>query len=1412
MLGSLLVLSWGAGQRPLSAAPLRATEVPPALRPWVPWVLRGHEAQRCPLVDGGGGGNGGNGGEDGKPSCVWAGALTLAVDGKGGRFQQEWDVLAESLVALPGDLSHWPLDVRDGGKPISVVYHDGSLVVVLAPGRHRLTGVFQWPTPPDSLGVPTDTGIVALTVNGRRIDFPRRTADGDVFLQKAAAPAESDSLQIAVHRKLTDDVPLRLTTRLALEVAGKAREVTLGKSLPAGFVPHALESQLPARIEPDGRLRVQVRPGSWTLTLVARSTAEAGKPPQTVTRPAPDGPWKEGDEVWVFEAAPPLRVVTVEGVLPIDPQQTSLPDEWKKLPAYAMPPGATLTLAQHRRGDADPPPDQLTLRRQLWLDFDGRGLTVQDSISGVFRRSWRLTMGASEKLGRVSVGGVDQFITRLPDGRDGVEIRQGRASIVAESRIETPERDFPVAGWQHDFQGLNATLALPPGWHLLHASGADEVSATWLRDWTLLQLFLVLVAALAAGKLFGMRGGVLTLFALGLSVTQPEAPQWLWLAVLLGEALARVLREGKLGTVVRLYQLGTWIALVLVAVPFAVRELRVGLFPAQEAERPPEAAIAFFTEESPASAPPPPPPPTAAYDQQPHAMGSVRAKKAVKDQETIEMERLTQNSLGGSAGAGVGIVRAPAGDGLSGISARSLSRAAASVPAPAPAPAPSPDRAQNLATYDPSMVVQTGPGLPRWNWRTVTLGWSGPVEPGQRLSLWLLSPDLSAALAFLRVVLLAVLILLLLRQSRGIFRGWFTRAAGAAAALAVLLSGAPRAAAAEFPPAELLSQLRDGLLEKPACGSECASFGRMAIEAAPDRLRLRLEASAAAPAAVALPGHRDQWVPSDVLLDGKPGPRVLGAGDGSLWLLLPPGPHQIILDGPLPPRDAVQLRLPRKPVLVTSALRGWRLAGIGEDGEIADTLQLSRESAGEAAGPNAGGAAALTTTSLPPFVVVQRTLSLGLKWQVETRVTRSTPTGAAVLLNVPLLPGEAPLGENLRVAQGSVAVTMAPGENSFSWTSALEQRPALELKAASAPSFVEAWRLDLAPIWHADVAGIPPLQMESAEARVPEWRPWPGETVTIKVTRPTGSEGQTLTVDLATLTLTPGARSSQGVLTMELRSSRGAQHVVTLPDGATLEALAVDGVQQPLRAERGRVTLPLRPGHQTATLTYRDPVGLGVLYRSRAPDLGAPATNFQLELHLPADRWLLMLGGPRLGPSVLFWSHLLVLVLVALALARSSLAPLRAHQWLLLGLGLSQLPIPAAALVAGYFLAMGVRERSAPPARGWLYDLRQLGLVVWTAVALALLFVAVKEGLLSTPDMQVAGNGSDRMVLRWFADRVGAAPPAAWVLSAPLLIYRLAMLAWALWLAVALIRWSRWAWSCFVAGGLWQPLRARRDH
>ena len=70
--------------------------------------------------------------------------------------------------------------------------------------------------------------------------------------------------------------------------------------------------------------------------------------------------------------------------------------------------------------------------------------------------------------------------------------------------------------------------------------------------------------------------------------------------------------------------------------------------------------------------------------------------------------------------------------------------------------------------------------------------------------------------------------------------------------------------------------------------------------------------------------------------------------------------------------------------------------------------------------------------------------------------------------------------------------------------------------------------------------------------------------------------------------------------------------------------------------------------------------------------------------------------------------------------------------------------------------------------------------------------------------MHVAGNGSTAYALRWFADRSSDALPAATVISVPLWIYKLLMLAWALWLANALIGWLRAAFAAWTREGYWR--------
>jgi len=218
---------------------------------------------------------------------------------------------------------------------------------------------------------------------------------------------------------------------------------------------------------------------------------------------------------------------------------------------------------------------------------------------------------------------------------------------------------------------------------------------------------------------------------------------------------------------------------------------------------------------------------------------------------------------------------------------------------------------------------------------------------------------------------------------------------------------------------------------------------------------------------------------------------------------------------------------------------------------------------------------------------------------------------------------------------------------------------------------------------------------------------------------------------------------------------------------------------------------------------------MGFRTTTPAVDIGAPASNIELSLSKPRDRWLLGTSGPELGPAVLYWSELLVLILFALILGRIGLAPLKTWHWLLLGLGFSTFNWPVLGVVVAWLLACGAREKWQTDVNWWRFNLIQTGIGGLTVIALLSVVTALPQGLLGTPDMHVAGYNSYGDLLSWFADSSDSALPIASVVSVPLWIYKALILAWALWLSFALLRWLPWVWRCFSSQGYWRSKKGQ---
>jgi hypothetical protein len=920
-----------------------------------------------------------------------------------------------------------------------------------------------------------------------------------------------------------------------------------------------------------------------------------------------------------------------------------------------------------------------------------------------------------------------------------------------------------VTGWQTRFASVDAELNVPPGHKLLAAPGVDRASGSWASEWQLLDFFLVLIITIAVWRLFSPTAGVVALLALALSFHEMFAPTWLWLNLLVAVALLRVAPEGRLRQIVRGYQLLSAAALVFALVPFIAGQLRIAIYPQLEPQY--ESGgyglvggeVMDMMELVPASKEP--------------------AMRRLKDSSLVQSMPVESEQLDEIVVTGV-------------------------------------KQSQNFSRYAANAIVQAGPGIPSWRWNNYKLHWSGPVDAEQSMRLIILPSWLVSLLRFAEVALMllfAGIIAAEVANRRWRIPGGFTLGRSqSATVLAVvlfwsLLAASPQADA-QTPDADLLQQLEQRLLEPPDCVPRCAEIAAADVNVGLDAISMELSVHAMENIAIPLPGSAQGWRPDAVLVDGATNARVLRMANGSFWLYMTPGRHRVNLRGPVPAVDSLEVPFPTPARVINVTSDGWFVAGVKDRRLLAGSLQLTRLQTDDS-----GDAVRWESSRFPTFARIERTIELDLDWRVRTTVIRVAPAQGALTLDIPLIDGEAIVSGDFTVSDGRVLVSMDPQQHSVNWVSHLPLKSPLTLSAAEGAPWKEIWRFAVGNVWNASFSGLP--ESNSGEynsaIRVAEFDPRGGEQLTLTATRPEASEGSTLAFDSVALTTTHGNRSSDVSLALEYRSTRGAQHVIRLPADAEITSVVIDERAQTLRAEDGELTLPILPGQHSVLVTWRSNSGMGFRTVTPEVDLGAPAGNIDIGLQMPRDRWLLGTFGPQLGPAVLYWSELAVLIIFALILGRTGLAPLRSWHWLLLGLGFSTFNWQVLGVVAVWLLACGAREHIANSSLNWWkFNLLQVIVGGMTVIALLSVLTALPQGLLGTPDMHVTGHHSYGSVLGWFSDRSESALPIATALTLPMWIYKALILVWALWLSFALLRWLPWVWQKFSSDGFW---RSKKD-
>lgn len=1368
----------------IHAAPLKAKEVyvPPALSEWTRWIMHDKDDHFCPSAY--------NNADE--RECVWPGTLEIKADDKGASFIQNWTVKAEGFVIVPGNEEIWPQSVMANDAPVAVTNQEGRPSIMLKPGDYKVSGSFTWKELPGRIKVPDSTGLVSLSLNGVIRKSPVLDASGFLWLKEKASEEENkkteNRLDVKIFRMIEDKSPLEISTFIQMSISGEVRkEVLPPETLLAESSPAAISGSIPLKIDEKGEIRFEAKPGVWNIEIksVMQKIPEEG-----IMTSAPFGP-----ETWTFRPHPELRNVKIEGGIPIDPTQTTMPDEWKSFSSYMLKKDEGLHIREIKRGSASLTEGDLNLFRDFWLDFDGKGAVIRDQIKGRLDRRFFLGLEKEDySLGRVTSEGKDQLITEL--GKDlGIEMEKGTIDLSAVSRMDkiSSGRSFPV-GWNIRFQQAEGNLHIPPGWRLLAIQGGTAPDrATWLDRWTLLDFFAVLIISIAVSRLWSAVWGIVFFVGLTIISHEPFAPKSVWIFITITAAISAVIAKGRLKTgkaelASKIAHTAACILLAGSGIMFCYTQIRVAIYPQLEKQTVSDWEVRTVSVEDTSmsineqklnkpkmmskSAPAP-------------AVSKIELKKQAlpaeaMDKEKAVMDELIQNDAAPEATAGA---------------------------------EPEQTSSYSLEPQEQS-ITQTGPGLPEWGWTTVPIKF-GLAGGSRKFGLWLSPPSVNMAAGFIRVFLFLILASRFMSINlSGIFRsGPKIPQVAVISSLAVLVSLtlASQARATDIPGPELLKELETRLTEPAPCFPECASMPYLRITTDTDSrgAEIIMDINAAITTAIPLPRASETWETSSITVTGNQKPGILNK-NGDTWILVNEGTSKISMHVSFKSSNTVRFSFPIKPMLVAVNAYGWNVSGIDENQQVQTELIFSRISE-KTESQGSEEEFSETASSLKGYMKISRNISLGMEWKMVTRAERLFNAGGPPSLSadIPLITGEIVHNPKIKAKDGIARVEIGPGETYVEWASTIPVSPEIKMQIPENAEWGETWHVNASSLWHISSDGVPEVHLDGQPGTF--WYPGPGETLVISANKLEAAKGESTTIDSVKVDYHAGEEFSRIVLDATIRTSQGGVMSVKSPEGAKLKNIKINGNTIPLSETSGRLNIPLQPGSQALNIEwFEKPVEKSLMSELflprliRAPEinLGRPSSNITTSIHLPDKMWLLYTHGPRLGPAVLFWGYLIIIIAGAVILGTYTPIPLRVRDWVLLGIGLAPLGPGSVIFTVMWFWAVYFRNIKQPD-RVIFFRIMQALFVLSTLMMAGILYSAIKNGLLGIPDMQISGNGSGQELLRWTADRSGEILPRPWASMVSVYIFRILMFAWAAWLAFKVTEWAKWAYSAFARGGIW---------
>lgn len=1394
----------------LHVSPFNSTaepSVPALLSPWVEWVRDRHPEWSCADGD--------------LNRCSWPGVVNFSSNNHGATFSINVEILRDGeSLPLPSAKNLYPTDIRvqsEDGRPAPVLtsLKDDLLYLNLPIGKFRIAGRFSWDQIPQSVPVPGSYGLV-------RVSPPAKVhRDNDSFsLEQEAAESQTDHVAIEVVRLVTDGSPVTVETQLLFKVSGRSRTLDLGRIIPEGAVPIVVSSDLAAGVKGDGSLVVQLVPGQFRLSL----SSIQPQPVTSIKFPTSAVSFWPQQELLAFRSDNHLRSVQItEGAEPSPGSVEQLPPDWRNDSPFVIEKGATVTLEEIRRGEQSTAPDNVKLHRTLWVDLDGSYFTAVDRFSGELNQNFRFDAAPSNEVGRAESSGKPLMLSIDEDSKlNGVRLVNQSLQMTSVSRIKR-DGALSASGWARTVDELNIELNLPPSWKLLHVDGADEVVGSWLSTWSLLTLFITILIVIGAKHLIGFRFAVILGVSLLLNHGEFLAPEIIFIHLLILIVFANLVGDeaSVWKRVVRVLTVVAFSIFALQSLAFAKLQFMQLLYPQLQAgtrHRTIVQDLVFMMENSIFSLPlallfvalifwcaqnffKKPSVGTFFVSGFVFFLGApiITALFGL----TSRIDRFEQFSVPASSGySETSRMQAPkddygvqsaeeaaGGDAIHGDYAQDSTlpksrsiKIARAVSAPKPLPT------------SLTRSLYTGPAIPDWSWRKFYIRVPGPVDASAELSLYALSPTVVRVFCAVRTLLSLVLIYLM-----GIFLGLITpdidrrirgflRIAPAAAALLVGVLAIPGVASAEVPSDSLLKELESKLAAERCSEQPCAVIQSANFQLNGNSLVIRMSASSRGVSAVTLPGPLNDFQPDAIKINGKETTSLRRTDGGYLEVKLEDGAAEIEVLGQLHKSSQLALQFTDRPLFATATSPDWDIEGISPSGFISDTLRFVAKIRGAA---NTSGDDKPSREGLVSWFLVNRDLTIGDSYAATTTVSRLGATDYPATIELPLLGGEKVTSGGVRQEGSRASISFGAGVDNVSFTGDLPKTDLVNYSATKLPRLTERFSVRCDASIRCEFDGVTPIKMINDGVLAPVWQPYPGEEVAVKVSQLTSQPGSSATVDKVQHEISWGSGLFQAELKVAVRTTQQSMFTVRLPGRSELTSAKLNGTTGDGKSADGAHSFLLNPGSHELVLSYQFAWRPGFKEIVPVVGLSAPPSNIQTIVKPSEDRWLLWMGGGYWGPSVVFWGKLIFVCLLCALLGAIGLIPGGVRSGVLLGIGLTSLPLMLIAFPLIWLGILGLQEHFLKPYEWCKPFMKKTALIGIGIVSLMILYGVVQIGLVMDPPMLIAGNQSTSSLLRWYVDHATSELPTPYVISLPLKYWRIFSLVWAGWLAVATIGWLK---------------------